>query len=123
MPNIIEATIIIGKAEDVIPRNLIIISDLPFQFKHLQFPVHFSFAMNINKVQGQSSKVVRLKLLKPCFSHIQLCGLFNSWKSQQSLNLCSKWKDIECNTSRNSLFVFEYIFVISLITNYMYTIY
>ncbi|GBM48173.1 hypothetical protein AVEN_138303-1 [Araneus ventricosus] len=31
-----------------------------------------SFAMSINKAQGQSLKVVRLDLLKPCFSHGQL---------------------------------------------------
>ncbi|GBN58353.1 hypothetical protein AVEN_148354-1 [Araneus ventricosus] len=53
-----------------IPRIPIIPSDFPFQFKHLQFPVHLSFAMSINK--AQSLKVVGLNLLKPCFSHGQL---------------------------------------------------
>ena len=75
MPNIIQATIMTGQAagEDVfIPRIPIIPSDLPFQFKRLQFPVRLSFAMSINKAQGQSLKVVGLDLLKPCFSHGQL---------------------------------------------------
>ncbi|GBL95422.1 hypothetical protein AVEN_154818-1 [Araneus ventricosus] len=74
MPNIIEATIMTGHAagEDVfIPRIPIIPSDIPFQFKRIQFPVRLSFAMGINKAQGQSLKVVGLDLLKPCFSHSQ----------------------------------------------------
>ena len=52
MPHVIEATIITGLAagQDVfIPRNPIIPSDLPFQFRRLQFPVRISFAMSINK--------------------------------------------------------------------------
>ncbi|GBO37537.1 ATP-dependent DNA helicase PIF1, partial [Araneus ventricosus] len=75
MPNIIEGTIMTGQfaGEDVfIPRIPIIPSDFPFQFKRLQFPVRLSFAMSINKAQGQSLKVVGLDLLKPCFSHGQL---------------------------------------------------
>lgn len=74
-PNIIEATIMTGHAagENVfIPRIPIIPSDLPFQFKRLQFPVRLSFSMSINKAQGQSLKVVGLDLQKPCFSHGQL---------------------------------------------------
>ncbi|GBN09153.1 hypothetical protein AVEN_240524-1 [Araneus ventricosus] len=74
MPNVVEATIMIGHAagEDVfIPIIPIILSDFPFQFKRLQFPVRLSFAMSINKTPGQSLKVVGLDLLKPCFSHNQ----------------------------------------------------
>ena len=75
MPNVIEATIITGQAagQDVfIPRIPIIPSDLPFQFKRLQFPVRLSFALSINKAQGQSLQVVGLDLQNPCFSHGQL---------------------------------------------------
>ncbi|XP_044597781.1 uncharacterized protein LOC123274285, partial [Cotesia glomerata] len=46
MPNVIEATIIVGKykGEDVlIPRIPIIPSDLPFTFKRLQFPIRLAF--------------------------------------------------------------------------------
>ena len=42
MNNIIEATVLIGfaKAEDVfIPRIPLISTNLPFAFKHLQYPV------------------------------------------------------------------------------------
>lgn len=73
--NLIEATIITGssKGEDVfIPRIPLIPKDMPFDFKRVQFPVKLSFAMTINKAQGQSLKIVGLNLLQPCFSHGQL---------------------------------------------------
>uniref|UniRef100_UPI00358E7B8D ATP-dependent DNA helicase PIF1-like n=1 Tax=Myxine glutinosa TaxID=7769 RepID=UPI00358E7B8D len=75
MPHVIEANILTGNysGEQVfIPRIPIIPSDLPFEFKRLQFPVRLSFAMTINKAQGQSLKVVGLNLDSPCFSHGQL---------------------------------------------------
>jgi len=52
MNNVIEATIINGKykGEDVfIPRIPMIPTDLPFDFKRLQFPVRLAFSMTINK--------------------------------------------------------------------------
>ena len=58
MPHLIQATILCGisKGEDVlIPRIPIIPSDLPFNFKRLQFPVRLCFAMSINKSQGRKS--------------------------------------------------------------------
>ncbi|CAJ0963288.1 unnamed protein product [Ranitomeya imitator] len=54
-PYVIEATILTGCAtgEDVfIPTIPLIPSDLPFDFKRLQFPVRLAFAMSINKAQG-----------------------------------------------------------------------
>ncbi|GBL99593.1 hypothetical protein AVEN_68853-1 [Araneus ventricosus] len=75
MPNVIEAVILTGHSagKDVfIPRIPHIPSDVPFEFKRLQFPVRLSFAMSINKSQGQSLKVVGLDLQRPCFSHGQL---------------------------------------------------
>ena len=74
-PNIIEATILTGcsKGDDVfIPRIPLIPTDLPFNFKRLQFPVRLAFAMSINKAQGQSMKVAGINLDNPCFSHGQL---------------------------------------------------
>ncbi|XP_014774107.1 ATP-dependent DNA helicase PIF1-like [Octopus bimaculoides] len=71
MPHVSEATIITGNmmSKNVfIPRVSPISNDLPLHFKRLQFPVKLSFAMFINKVQGQSLKVVGLNLLQPCFS-------------------------------------------------------
>lgn len=75
MNNVIEATIIIGKfkGEDVlIPRIPLIPTDLPFQFRRLQFPVRLAFTMTINKSQGQSLEVCGINLEFPCFSHGQL---------------------------------------------------
>jgi hypothetical protein len=74
-PHLIEATILTGcaKGEDIfIPRIPMIPTDMPFDFKRLQFPVRLAFAMSINKAQGQSLKVAGINLLEPCFSHGQL---------------------------------------------------
>lgn len=75
MNNVINATILNGKfkGEDVlIPRIPLISTDVPFEFKRLQFPVRLAFAMTINKSQGQSLEVCGLNLEHPCFSHGQL---------------------------------------------------
>lgn len=74
MPNLIEATILTGKAKGeivLIPRIPLIPTDMLFEFKRLQFPVRLSFAMSINKAQGQSLQVCGLNLEEPCFSHGQ----------------------------------------------------
>ena len=47
-------------------------TDLPFQFKRVQFPVRLAFDITINKAQGQSLSVAGLNLECPCFSHGQL---------------------------------------------------
>ncbi|GFX49106.1 hypothetical protein TNCV_3077241 [Trichonephila clavipes] len=75
MNNVIEATILTGKfkGEDVLlPRIPMIPTDMPFEFKRLQFPVRLAFAMTINKAQGQSLQVCGLNLENPYFSHGQL---------------------------------------------------
>jgi len=69
MNNVIKTTIVIGnfKCEDVlIPTNL------PFQFKRVKFPVRLAIAMTINKSQGESLEVCGINLELPCFSHGQL---------------------------------------------------
>uniref|UniRef100_A0A0A8ZAQ0 ATP-dependent DNA helicase n=1 Tax=Arundo donax TaxID=35708 RepID=A0A0A8ZAQ0_ARUDO len=43
-----------------------------FQFKRKQFSVRLSFAMTINKAQGQTIPNVGVYLPKPVFSHFQL---------------------------------------------------
>lgn len=55
MKNIIEATILNGKfrAENVLlPRIPMIPTDVPIEFKRVQFPIILAFAMTINKSQG-----------------------------------------------------------------------
>jgi len=46
--------------------------DYPFILKRRQFPVRLSFAMTINKAQGQSLKYVGIHLLSSVFCHGQL---------------------------------------------------
>jgi ATP-dependent DNA helicase PIF1 len=68
MNDIIETTIlnVKFKGEDVLwPRFPIILTDMSFEFKRLQFPVRLAFAMIINIA-------TRLNLENPCFSHGQL---------------------------------------------------
>ena len=45
---------------------------LPFKFKRKQFPIRLSFAMTINKAQGQTIPNVGIYLPEPVFSHGQL---------------------------------------------------
>ncbi|CAH9068716.1 unnamed protein product, partial [Cuscuta europaea] len=45
---------------------------LPFTFQHRQFPLMVSYAMMINKSQGQSLERVGLFLRRPVFTHGQL---------------------------------------------------
>ncbi|XP_029652799.1 uncharacterized protein LOC115225965 [Octopus sinensis] len=65
MPTVLETTILTDKASGepvFIPRIPLILSDIPFQYKHLQFPLKLSFAMTINKAQGESLDVVGLNM-------------------------------------------------------------
>ena len=75
MVNVLHATILKGKfkgEEILIPRIPMIPTDLPFEFKRIQFPIRLAFAMTINKSQGQSLSVCGLNLDNACFSHGQL---------------------------------------------------
>jgi ATP-dependent DNA helicase PIF1 len=64
---LIQARITIGRFKDkivFIPRMPLIPSDtnLPFDFKRLQFPIRPAFAITINKSQGQTLKFVAIWL-------------------------------------------------------------
>ncbi|XP_019230102.1 PREDICTED: ATP-dependent DNA helicase PIF1-like [Nicotiana attenuata] len=74
---VIEAKVLSGNmaGEKVfIPRMSLIPSDarIPFKFQRRQFPIVVSFAMTINKSQGQSLSHVGLYLKKQVFTHGQL---------------------------------------------------
>jgi ATP-dependent DNA helicase PIF1 len=75
MKNVIEAIILNGKfrCENILlPRIPIIPTNVPIQFKRLQFPIRLAFAMTINKSQGQTMSVYGLDLNTSYFSHGQL---------------------------------------------------
>ncbi|KII60257.1 hypothetical protein RF11_08311 [Thelohanellus kitauei] len=57
--------------------------NMPFEFKRLQFPVPPTFAMTINKAQGQPVQARGLNLKYPCFTYKQLYEAF-SWVGKPS---------------------------------------
>ncbi|ONM09527.1 hypothetical protein ZEAMMB73_Zm00001d034078 [Zea mays] len=76
--NSIDAEIVLGQhvgKRIFLPRIPLCPSDeemFPFQFKRKQFPVRLSFAMTVNKAQGQTIPNVGVYLSEPVFSHGQL---------------------------------------------------
>ena len=70
---VLEARLFSGQTI-LIPRIKLISADpeLPFHLARLQFPVSLSFAMTINKAQGQTFDNVSIDLRHPVFSHGQL---------------------------------------------------
>ena len=76
--NTIDAKIVLGQHAGkrvFLPRIPLCPSDdemFPFHFKRKQFPIRLSFAMTVNKAQGQTIPNVGLYLPEPVFSHGQL---------------------------------------------------
>jgi len=92
MENVIEATILTGPFEGeavLIPLLPMIPSDLPFQFKGLQFPIRLAFAITINKAQGQSLEKCSIDLNTDCFSNGQLYVACSRVGKPDNLFICT----------------------------------
>jgi ATP-dependent DNA helicase PIF1 len=77
-------------------------SDLPFNFKRLQFPVKLCLSMTINKAQGQTFKHVGIDLREDCFSHGQLYVAASRTGSPNNLTvLC---RTLGSRTARNPVY-------------------
>lgn len=60
---------------------------LPFNFERHQFPVRLSYAITINKSQGQTFRKVGIFLPQPCFSHGQLYTAFSRATDSKTLKV------------------------------------
>lgn len=89
---VIEAQILTGEKSG----NLVFIprisltpssSEVPFQMTRRQFPIRLSYAMTINKSQGQSVKYVGIDLRTPVFSHGQLYVALSRCTSSRRINV------------------------------------
>uniref|UniRef100_K3ZCL8 ATP-dependent DNA helicase n=1 Tax=Setaria italica TaxID=4555 RepID=K3ZCL8_SETIT len=67
----------------------------PFHFKRKQFPVRLSFAMTVNKAQGQTIPNVGIYLPEPVFSHGQLYVALSRATTAKNIKILTAENDDE----------------------------
>jgi len=94
-----------------IPRLSLTPSDIriSFKFKRKQFPLAVSFAMTINKSQGQSLRHAGIYLPTPVFSHGQLYVALSRVTSREGLKMLITNEDGE-DVDETSNVVYEEVF-------------
>ncbi|XP_019161146.1 PREDICTED: ATP-dependent DNA helicase PIF6-like [Ipomoea nil] len=104
--HVVQAKILFGSnagEQVLIPRLSLTPSDtrLPFKFQRRQFPLMFSYAITINKSQGQTLSTVGLLLKKPVFVHGQLYVALSRVSNPNGLKLliCSDNGEYVSSTS------------------------
>ncbi|XP_020972553.1 ATP-dependent DNA helicase PIF1-like [Arachis ipaensis] len=107
--HIIEAKSLTGKGASqkvFIPRMTLIPSDhrIPFKFQRRQFPIMVSYAMTINKSQGQSLSHVGLILKKPVFAHGQLYVAVSRVTNKRGLKIIICHEEKEKKETNNVVF-------------------
>ncbi|XP_058783615.1 uncharacterized protein LOC131658325 [Vicia villosa] len=108
--HVIEARIISGKNIGnlfYIPRMSMSPSESPWPFKLIrqQFPIIVSYAMTINKSQGQSLDTAGLYLPTPVFSHGQLYVSISRVTNKNGLKILIHDNDsVPCSTTTNVVY-------------------
>ena len=107
--NVIDAEIVLGQHAGkriFLPRIPLCPSDdemFPFQFKRKQFPIRLSFAMTVNKAQGQTIPNAGIYLPEPVFSHGQLYVALSRSTARKNIKiLTAPATDNEKNVSDDS---------------------
>ncbi|KAF7839035.1 uncharacterized protein G2W53_007517 [Senna tora] len=96
LPNVIDAEIFTGQIKgdrEFIPRISLKPTKgahLPFQMTRRQFPIHLSFALTINKSQGQTIPSVGVYLPDHVFSHGQLDVALSRGTSMETVKVLVK---------------------------------
>ncbi|XP_061357242.1 uncharacterized protein LOC133301608, partial [Gastrolobium bilobum] len=112
--HVVEATVLTGSniGETVlIPRLTVSPSShtFPINFQRRQFPLVVSFAMTINKSQGQSLSHVGIYLPRPVFTHGQLYVALSRVKSKQGLKILI-FEDNGCVANSTYNIVYKEVF-------------